>query len=58
MVNSGSWKTIRLGKQGILLSHLFFADDLLLFGKASKEQCRIVKSVLNDFYVSFEKKKG
>lgn len=35
-VNEGRWKPIRLSRKALL--HLFFADDLLLFGEASVDQ--------------------
>lgn len=34
-IEEGSWSPIRAGRSGPLISHLMFADDLLLFGKAS-----------------------
>ena len=34
-VVDGRWKPIRLVKNGIPLTHLFFVDDLLLFVEAS-----------------------
>lgn len=43
------WKPIRLTRKGPEISHLFFADDLVLFAEASLEQVEVVNSVLNVF---------
>ncbi|CAI0395768.1 unnamed protein product [Linum tenue] len=43
------WKPIRLSKDGPALSHLFFADDLVLFAEAESSQIRIVKQCLDEF---------
>lgn len=43
------------------VSHLFFADDLFLFGRATEAQANVMKDVLDEFCrssgakVSFEK---
>ncbi|XP_058741622.1 uncharacterized protein LOC131614008 [Vicia villosa] len=50
-VNIKSWRTMRLGTQGINISHLMFADDLLLFGEASENQMMCVKKILHDFFL-------
>ncbi|XP_031116600.1 uncharacterized protein LOC116020256 [Ipomoea triloba] len=34
----GAWKGIQLSRYGPVLTHLFFADDLVLFAEASQEQ--------------------
>ena len=34
-VNKGKWKPMCVERQGPLISHLLFADDLLLFVEAS-----------------------
>lgn len=49
MVGEGRWKPIALNRGGPQLSHLFFADDLLLFGKASTEQMLAMSECLNNF---------
>lgn len=43
------WNPIRLTKQGPAISHLFFADDLLLFGEISYSQGRMMEFILNSF---------
>lgn len=32
------------------ISHLFFVDDLLLFGEAAEKQARVMQQVLEIFY--------
>jgi hypothetical protein len=62
-VSDGIWNPIQICKYGTRLSHLFFADDVLLFTKATVSQARDVKGVLDKFCsfsglkVSFEKSK-
>jgi ribonuclease HI len=46
---NGKWKPMRAGRNGPLISHLMFADDLLLFGQAVDENMRAVMEVLNNF---------
>ncbi|KAE8689105.1 hypothetical protein F3Y22_tig00110943pilonHSYRG00004 [Hibiscus syriacus] len=48
-VNNGKWKPIRLCRSGPNLSHLFFADDFVLFVEASIEQCSIIRRTLEIF---------
>ncbi|KAH9706363.1 hypothetical protein KPL70_012184 [Citrus sinensis] len=48
-VNQGRWKPIRLTRIGTPLSHLFFADDLLLFLEASYGQVDILNDVVENF---------
>jgi hypothetical protein len=45
-VNIGDWKALRAGRGGPLVSHLMFADDLLLFGEATENQISCVMKVL------------
>lgn len=46
-VENGSWRPISVG--GVQLSHIFFADDLILFAEASTDQGEIVKRCLDKF---------
>ncbi|PKI56643.1 hypothetical protein CRG98_022955 [Punica granatum] len=46
-VGEGVWRPIRAGRHGPPLSHPMFADDLLLFSKASLEQVQVIKNVLD-----------
>ncbi|CAL1412960.1 unnamed protein product [Linum trigynum] len=51
-VRDKQWKPIRLSPRGPALSHLFFADDLVLFAEAEGSQIRVVKSCLDEFCAS------
>lgn len=52
---------IKVGRQAPELTHLFFADDALLFFKATPESCGMVRQLIDQFcslfgqMVSFEK---
>jgi hypothetical protein len=48
-VNRGKWKGIKAGRNGPMVSHLMFADDLLLFGEAKEGQMQCVIDTLNKF---------
>ncbi|KAL5734742.1 hypothetical protein ACOSP7_032603 [Xanthoceras sorbifolium] len=48
-VSKGLWKPIRISRGGPLISHLFFADDLILFGYASLQQANAMKDCLDLF---------
>ncbi|GLT95486.1 hypothetical protein SLE2022_131660 [Rubroshorea leprosula] len=47
----GLWKGSKAGRRGPLLSHIFFADDLIFIGKATVENCYYLKNLL-DFFCS------
>lgn len=51
-VNDGDWKPVQLSRNGTPLTHLFFADDLLLLAKASTIQVKVLSSVLDSFRYS------
>ena len=48
-VNSKDWVGIKAYPRGAAFSHLFFADDLILFAKVTESSCHTVMEVLNDF---------
>ena len=60
-VELGSWKPIKLSRNGPHLSHLFFVDDLILFAEALVDQIKVVMDCLDQFCeisgqkVSFQK---
>ncbi|GLU11147.1 hypothetical protein SLE2022_279110 [Rubroshorea leprosula] len=48
-VQSKLWKPFKISRGGLALSHLFFADDLMLFCEASQEQVEVVMDCLTEF---------
>ncbi|GLT58322.1 hypothetical protein SLA2020_312230 [Shorea laevis] len=48
-INSGLWKGCKAGRSGPILSHLFFADDLIFVGEASQQNCKFFSSVMQGF---------
>lgn len=60
-VDDGHWKAVKASQSGPKISHLFFADDLMLFAKASTRQAHLLKLCLDNFCavsgqtVSYEK---
>lgn len=44
---------IKTSTNGPNISHLFFADDLVLMSKVDKENCETIKSVLETFCDSY-----
>ena len=51
-IEEGKWKPITLSHHGPPISHLFFANDLLLFAKASQSQMETIMGYLNILYES------
>ena len=43
------WKPIRASRDGPLLSNLFFAENIILFAKASVEQAMVIQDCLSRF---------
>lgn len=48
-VQEGAWKGIKMSRRGPTVSHLFFADDMVLFSEADEGQVEVVKNVLDRF---------
>lgn len=48
-IASNKWLPVKISRIGLSISHLFFADDCLLFTKATTSQARLVKEVLHSF---------
>lgn len=46
----GNWKTLKLSRNGLCISHLMFADDLIIFSRASNGQVKLVLKCLEVFY--------
>lgn len=45
----GLLQGVSICQGALVISHLLFADDNLLFGKATMEECMVIKSVLEDY---------
>lgn len=48
-VSLRNWIGIKTTRNGLPFSHMFFANDLILFAKASKRNCTTIKNVLDSF---------
>ena len=46
----GVWKPLKASRDNIGISHLFFADDLILFAKVDEDSCEAILEVLDEFY--------
>ena len=44
-----SWNPVKTSRSGLPFSHLFFADDLVLFAHANPDNCLAIREVLSDF---------
>lgn len=48
-VRDGGWESIQISRNGPSISHLFFADDVLLFAKAKVSQAKVINQILQKF---------
>lgn len=48
-VQNGNWIPCQISKGGPRVSHLFFADDVLLFAKAKPSQVQLIANILKKF---------
>ncbi|VVA38357.1 PREDICTED: reverse mRNAase [Prunus dulcis] len=48
-VDKKRWKCVKSSQSGPCVSHLFFADDLVLFAEASTKQAQIMRDCLEKF---------
>ncbi|KAK0580349.1 hypothetical protein LWI29_000920 [Acer saccharum] len=48
-LEEGIWKPVTVSRGGPEISHLFFADDLILFGQASVRQAEIMRECMDTF---------
>ncbi|PNX93226.1 ribonuclease H, partial [Trifolium pratense] len=51
-VQKNSWSPVQISKNGPRFSHLFFADDVLLFSKATCAQGRTIANLFNSFSIA------
>lgn len=48
-IDNGNWKEVKVSRGGTSFSHIFFTDDLVLFGEATKAQASVMRKCLELF---------
>lgn len=51
MCEEKRWDKMQASRHGLSFSHVFFADDLMLFAKANHKNCDVVIEVLDNFCI-------
>ena len=54
--SKGAWIPLQASRGNRKISHLFFADDLILFAKVNKDICEVIPDVLCNFCLEFGQK--
>lgn len=49
-MEQGRWKLLRLSKRRSTLTHLFFVDDIFLFGEVDRGKGCLINDLFNTFY--------
>ena len=49
----GEYSGFKCSHQGPKITHLFFADDSLLFTKATLKDCVIIRNILEHYFLAF-----
>ena len=49
MCEEKKWDMVKASRSGPSFSHVFFADDIMLFSKANSKNCNAIIEVLNNF---------
>ena len=49
MGEAKGWDKVKASRNGLSFSHVFFADDLMLFAKADHKNCEAIIEVLDNF---------
>lgn len=52
VVNDGCWCPMKFGRGGPTISHLFFANDIILVAEASSSSAQKISDILNNFRTS------
>lgn len=47
-VDEGEWKSVQASRKGPGISHVFFANDLVLFGESNGKQAAIMEAVIKN----------
>ena len=53
-MENGDMEGLAISRGGLRLSHLFFADDSLIFCKASMDECNSLQRILQVYEQAFE----